>query len=104
MDSLLPHEGGSRQPLSPKMFFGGVVVCALLSVIGFVLYDQFSGSRGVSNPYEGYACNVLGLNIHGEIVTYIPPESLSSESDGAPLEDVVSSEDIVATIEKVNLQ
>ncbi len=100
MDSLLPHEGGSRQPLSPKMFFGGVVVCALLSVIGFVLYDQLSGSRGVSNPYEGYACNVLGLNIHGEIVTYIPPESLSSESEGAPLEDMVSSEDIVATIEQ----
>lgn len=100
MDPLLSHEGVPQKPFSPKVFFGGVVLCAALSVLGVVLYEEFSGGReSLSNPYEGYACNVLGLNIHGEIVTYIPPQDRSVDTD-APIEDVVSSEEIVATIEQ----
>lgn len=41
-------------------------------------------------------CNVLGIELHGDLVTYIPPTELDDESGS--LNDQVASEDIVYTI------
>lgn len=46
------------------------------------------------------ACNVLGIELHGEIVTYISPGDMYE--DGSQLYDETASEDVVLAIERAD--
>lgn len=49
---------------------------------------------------ENKNCNVSGIELHGELLTYISNEDV--DMDGYPLYDQSSSEDIVAMINNIN--
>jgi len=42
-------------------------------------------------------CNTMGIELHGDVVTYISPKS--TDKDGNPLNDETASEDVASTIE-----
>lgn len=51
------------------------------------------------NDSEEAACNVLGIELHGDLVTYIPPsETDANENNGEPTKDQTASENIVYAI------
>lgn len=100
-------EQKQTHPLSSwknKVAIGAVFV--VLSIASFALYNGIFGNRaqkeGVTRyPAPFYGCNVLGLNVHGDIYTYIPPESLSGDGENSVVtEDIIASEDIVASLEE----
>jgi len=49
------------------------------------------------SAYEDEYCNVIGIELHGDLSTYIPPSD--SDDDGAPLNDQTASENIVLSIQ-----
>ncbi len=60
---------------------------------------QFGGYYGDDYSYtedDGLTCNVSGIELHGDIVTYIIPEN--EDSDGRSLTDEVSSESIISAL------
>jgi signal peptide peptidase SppA len=52
--------------------------------------DNSSGNSG--------ACNVSGIELHGDLVTYIPPNIV--DKDGNLMEDMVASQNIIDAIRK----
>ncbi len=62
------------------------------------------GDSGFSDPGSSSeeatsekTCNTMGIELHGNVVTYISPEN--TDKDGNPLNDETASEDVVLTIE-----
>lgn len=55
-----------------------------------------SDSEYVANKNDS-SCNVLGINLHGDLYTYIPP---NNDSELLSEKDVVASENIVGSIQK----
>lgn len=89
-----------------KGFFAIVVLSAVLTgfvVLGNVIYDAMFGwteitydeSGNVISDSESGDCNVVGINLHGELLTYIPE---NSENDSFFDHDVSASEEIVWNI------
>lgn len=83
-----------------------------LSIGSYALYESLFGGSVISkysyteDSFEGSPfCNVLGLNIHGTILTYVPAESYSADMDveAVLVEDVLGSEDIVAYLEEAQV-
>jgi len=78
------------------------VVAAFIIVKDEISYQFGSGdySSEETQPSETASsdkdCNVYGIELHGELVTYISPADL--DKDGNPMKDQVASEDIVAAI------
>lgn len=66
---------------------------------GFLSYEKYyeEDYDEVLGSLETEGCNVLGINLHGTLLTYIP---LGSESDLMADTDVVSSEDILYYLEE----
>lgn len=87
----------STSPSSQRSPFIATLCYLSLIVVSIVVYDRFFSNRTPGFSYEEQSCNVMGFNIHGEIVTYVPLEDRSDE--GQILSDTVSSEDVVAAIE-----
>ena len=59
-----------------------------------------SGNNTAAKEKEG-ECNVLGIELHGDLMTYIPPsDSDSSGENEEAAEDQTASEDIVSSIEQ----
>jgi len=56
---------------------------------GGAYYDDYESDEESIDS----ACNVMGIEVHGDLVTYISPEDI--DSDGNQLYDEVSSDDIV---------
>ncbi|MDP2944152.1 MAG: S49 family peptidase [bacterium] len=62
--------------------------------------DSFDNSGEASTDTtqaEETTCNVVGIELHGEVVAYISPES--EDGDGNPLNDETASENVVLAIE-----
>ncbi len=57
-------------------------------------FTNYSGT----DPFTGQPCNVVGIKLHGSLLSYLPPKSL--DEDGNLLEDEVSSQDIVGIIQE----
>lgn len=83
------------------------VLFVALSIGSYALYEALFGGGVITKfnyQMEGTdaSCNVLGLNIHGTILTYVPAESFSidQQQQETLVEDVLGSEDIVASIER----
>lgn len=65
---------------------------------GYSDTESYSGDVPSDSTQEPETtCNVAGIELHGEAVTYISPEN--TDKDGNQLYDETASEDIVLTIE-----
>jgi len=62
---------------------------------GFMSDDSYSSDD--ANSSSG-SCNVTGMNLHGEVVTYVSPEN--EDSDGYSTQDQTESESIMQWIEE----
>lgn len=81
---------------------GILLLFFILSLSSHYAYDAITGG---SSSYESegdseYAddtstCNVMGINLHGDLYTYIPE---SNDEDMLSEKDVVSSEDVVSSL------
>lgn len=82
-----------------KLAIGLVVLAAFITVSNEVYYwlgdDYVAEESSDANVADG-ECNVLGIELHGDIYTYLSPEN--KDADGAPIVDEVDSESIVAVI------
>jgi len=75
----------------------------VLAVASYAIYDGLIKAPPVTTT-EGYSdedstCNVLGINLHGTLLTYIPPKN---ENDSFADTDVVASEEVVSLIRQAN--
>ena len=83
-----------------------IIAASLITIKDEILWqiDSFLSAGG--NQTEIYAdqdaeennCNVMGIELHGILMTYISPADL--DQDGNPLEDQSASEDIVYWIQQ----
>lgn len=63
----------------------------------FAEEESASGETVTSETEEGKAdCNAKGIELHGDVVTYIAPNSL--DKDGNPLNDETASENVIYQI------
>jgi len=83
-----------------KTLFGFIAVISfvVLSFISYAIYDAVAYEE---TPVEAEAtdyssCTVLGIDLHGMLLTYIPP---ANEDDPLADKDVASSQEIVSAIE-----
>lgn len=83
------------------------VTIVILVAFGNAFYDGFiseDSEENVTSSEEYSSCNVLGINLHGYLTTYVP--TLGSEDDSVEYQaqygDAVGSEDIVGAIWEAN--
>lgn len=92
----------------PRKIFFAILLCAAfvaLSVASLVLYNTIFSSDSVAYDDESESsCNVLGINLHGMIATYIPAQGTADDPDEyqAQYGDAVASEDVVSSIRSAN--
>ena len=72
--------------------FGGGKV---LNIFQAGLHATSDSEYAVSD--ENSSCNVLGINLHGDLYTYLPP---NNDSELLSEKDVVASEDIMGSIQE----
>jgi len=83
-------------------FLSIVIILVSANVIGNSISGSFNNGNNESyfsdsdESSEDLNCNVLGINIHGEIFTYLSPNSFN-DTDNL-IYDEVSSEDILAQV------
>jgi signal peptide peptidase SppA len=80
-----------------------IIICTIILVVAgnytyFKIFnaqssnDSFSSASDSSQDNDsGSSCTVLGVNLHGTLLTYIPPKN---ENDSFENTDVVASEDV----------
>src|SRR3989344_2564811 len=83
---------------------GLVVAFMLLAIASYGIYDGLIKPSGVAlideySDQEDLNCSVLGINLHGTLLTYIPPKN---ENDSFEDTDVVASEEINYLIKQAN--
>ena len=84
-------------------FFAIIIGFIILSIASNFIYDGFLGSSplneetGDLGSSDDADCNVLGINLHGTLLTYLPPEGGSSLIEDT---DMVASEDILYLIDQ----
>lgn len=75
----------------------------LLAVVSYAIYDEVIKVPTVatSEEYssEDMNCSVVGINLHGMLLTYIPPKN---ENDSFENTDVVASEEVSYLIKQAN--
>lgn len=88
---------------SLKKIIRFLVILAIFLAACITLKDEYEYQFGdyYSDDYlyseeDGLTCNVSGIELHGDIVTYTIPEN--EDSDGHPLTDEVSSESIISSL------
>lgn len=87
------------------LYFKWVLVIAISTIIGNVVYSSvaswYSNGSTASGSWDptNDNCSVAGINLHGEIFTYIPNHN---ENDLSFNSDSVASEDIIWAIQKAN--
>jgi len=100
---------GIFRKLRPALVvIGALTLFLALSMGSYALYDYFVKGQ-VQGDFSLYSdgqadaggssadCNVLGINLHGEMLTYIPKGNSDSLLDN---QDVVASEDVMARIDQ----
>lgn len=82
-----------------------IITASVITIKDEVVYILFGDEYDSEDTYtdeshgeEEVNCNVLGINLHGDLVTYISNEYYDKESDGY-LVDQTASEDVVSYIE-----
>lgn len=76
----------------------------ILAIVSYAIYDYgFKASDTAMldeySTYEDYDCSVLGINLHGTLLTYIPP---NNDDDFLSDSDVTASEDVLYLIRQAN--
>lgn len=84
--------------------WGAVCVAFItLSFVSYAIYDSVMYGTGDSTDQSiaeaNSECSVLGINLHGDLYTYIPKMNSEDSSEGI---DAVASEEIMSTIEQAN--
>lgn len=81
---------------------GILLLFFILSLGSHYAYDAITGNTTAydttsseSDESDTSSCNVLGINLHGDLYTYIPE---SNDDDMLSEKDVVSSEDIMSSL------
>jgi len=89
------------KPFLRKVLVGAVFM--ILAITSYAIYDGVIKTPIVatSEEYssEDYDCAVLGINLHGTLLTYIPPYN---EENPLTDNDISASEDIVYLIRQAN--
>jgi len=83
------------------LFFGGIAIAfVVLSFISYAIYDSvIYGDDGLlSESSDDASCTVMGINLHGTMLTYVPNGMRGEEEEDATTEDVVGSEEVVSAI------
>ena len=88
-------------PKVKKILFGLIIlivaIAAIITVKDEISYQfMISDSGDVSQNEEETDCNVMGLNLHGMLLTYLPPDALNDNGDLAA--DISASENILSGI------
>ncbi len=97
-----------KNPVIKKILFfiGCALVFVALSFASFALYDyvMYGGGESVAEGDSSADCNVLGINLHGAIFTYIPAQGSADDPDQyqADYGDAVASEDVVSSIRQAD--
>lgn len=83
---------------------GLAFVIMILAIVSYAIYDYgFKASDTAMldeySAYEDYDCSVLGINLHGTLLTYIPP---NNNDDFLSDSDVTASEDVLYLIRQAN--
>lgn len=81
---------------------GTAVAIVVLAITSYAIYDGLIKTPVVATSEysdEDYDCSVVGINLHGTLWTYIPPES---EEDIFTDNDIVASEEINYLIKQAN--
>lgn len=82
---------------------GLVVVFMLLAIASYAIYDYFlkptTDIALTENTSEEDNCSVLGINLHGTLLTYIPEQN---ENDPLADTDISASEEISYLIKQAN--
>lgn len=80
---------------------GLALAFVVLSVGSFGIYNAVFGDSGYFAYEDEYqSCNVLGINLHGMLATYVPAQGSADDPEKyqAQYGDAVGSEDIVSSI------
>lgn len=90
-----------------KILIGAGISIAfvVLSVGSFGIYNVVFGVPGeVAYEDEYQSCNVLGINLHGMLATYIPAQGSADDPEEYQIQygDAVGSEDVVSSIWSAN--
>jgi len=62
--------------------------------------DEYYGNEYVDEEIEEGACNIKGIELHGDLYTYLLPSE--TDEEGYVVEDVVASQDIAFFINEAN--
>lgn len=85
---------------------GLVVAFMVLTIASYAIYDSLKSGEVFSDSenLDTASCNVLGINLHGMIATYIPTQGSADNPDDyqAQYGDAIGSEDIVGSIWSAN--
>ena len=79
------------------LFFMGLAIASYAIYDGFIKTPVVATSEEYAN--EDMNCSVVGINLHGMILTYIPPKN---ENDSFENTDVVASEEVSYLIKQAN--
>jgi protease-4 len=81
---------------------GIAVAFIVLSFTSYAIYDSimYGGGDEIGDEYAYGECNVLGINLHGMLATYVPVQGTADDPEGYQVQygDAVGSEDIVSSI------
>lgn len=92
----------NKNLLKRILFFIGVPVAfIILSFVSYAIYDSVMYGEtddSLSDSYDDSSCTVMGINLHGTMLTYVPDGMRGEEEEDAATEDVVGSEEVVSAI------
>lgn len=80
---------------------GILVLFFVFSIASQAVYDAFkSESFANSESWDTASCNVMGINLHGMIATYVPAQGSADDPEEyqAMYGDAIGSEDVVGSI------
>ncbi len=83
-----------------KLAISLVILAALITIANEAYYWLGSEEDFYSEDYPADVvednCNVMGIELHGDLYTYVNPED--RDADGVPIVDQTASENVVTTI------
>ncbi len=79
---------------------GILILFFVISIASEATYDSFKGEAETFADSDASSCNVVGINLHGMLATYIPAQGSADDPEEyqAQYGDAVGSEDIVSII------
>lgn len=84
---------------------GILILFFVISIASQAVYDAFkSESFADSENWDTASCNVMGINLHGMIATYVPAQGSADDPEEyqAMYGDAIGSEDVVGSIWEAN--